>query len=211
MGFMQPKNRSATLFLFLTAVLFMVMITACGPSTSEPITPTTAATIESAPALAEMPTVPPVSEAYPPPEPTSDPANPYPGAEDGAPPADALPPGYPPPAGEEVFLEPRFRIDSLSATATTVTGQAPPDLAVAILDVTYNGEILGVGRTDENGRFEIPVGGLIEGNRIGVTVGELQPGQTLTAMAEQYFPYRGEGFMNVPNVGILFDTVLVQP
>lgn len=208
---MQSKNHFATLFLFISIAVLMVLITACGPSTAEPPVPTTAPTEESAPALAEMPTVPPVSEAYPPPLPTLDPANPYPEGEVVVPPVDTPPDAYPPSAAEEVFLEPRFRIDPASAGATTVAGQAPPNLAIAILDVTYNGEVLGVGRTDENGRFEIPVSGLIEGNRIGVTVGELQPGQTLTAMAEQYFPYRGEGFMNVPNVGILFDTVLVQP
>lgn len=197
------------LILLSAAFALLVLITACGPSTSEPIVPTAAPTEASAPALAEMPTLPPVSDAYPPPLPTLDPANPYPGGE-GAP-VEAPSSGYPPPAVEETFLEPRFRIDPPSAGATTITGQAPPNLAIAILDVTYNGEMLGVGRTDANGRFEIPVGGLVEGNRIGVTVGELQPGQTLNDMAEQYFPYRGEGFMNLPNVGILFDTVLVQP
>jgi hypothetical protein len=29
--------------------------------------------------------------------------------------------------------------------------------------------------------------------------------------AEMYFPYRGEGFQNLPNVGVFYDTTLVQP
>ena len=79
------------------------------------------------------------------------------------------------------------------------------------MDVTYNGQLLGTGRSDEAGRFSIPVSGLVEGNRIGIGIGELAEGQTLNQMAEQYFPYRGEGFMNLPNVGIFFETILVGP
>ena len=68
-----------------------------------------------------------------------------------------------------------------------------------------------VRRSDDSGRFTIPVTGLVAGNRIGLAVGELVEGQTLSQMAEQFFPYRGEGFMNLPNVGIFFDTVQVAP
>ncbi|HRO23955.1 MAG TPA: hypothetical protein PLR07_06650, partial [Promineifilum sp.] len=68
-----------------------------------------------------------------------------------------------------------------------------------------------VGRSDANGRFAIPVTGLVEGNRIGLGIGEVPAGQSLEQMAEFYFPHRGEGFMNIPNVGIYFDTTLVGP
>jgi hypothetical protein len=144
--------------------------------------------------------------AYPPPTPA--PADPYPADGQAAP--TVAPAAYPPAA--ETFQEPRFRFDQpIAANATTITGQAPPNVALAIMDVTYNGALLGSGRSDDNGRFDIPVSGLVGGNRIGITVGELSAGQTLNQMAEQYFPYRGEGFMNLPNVGIFFDTVLVEP
>jgi hypothetical protein len=136
--------------------------------------------------------------------------DPYPADGQGALPPTVLPEAYPPPT--ETFLEPRFRFDQpVTVASTTVTGQAPPGLALAILDVTYNGAILGAGRSDDNGRFAIPVSGLVEGNRIGIAIGELAEGQTLSQMLEQYYPYRGEGFMNLPNVGVFLDTVQVQP
>lgn len=223
---MQSKNFHVTFYLFCCALLFVALTAACGPAASDSdVVPTAAAVDEqAAPALneapvetqveppADLPTVPAaVPESYPAPEVIVESA--YPGAGEVVVPAgDAMAEPYPPPVTEEVFLEPRFRFDQpLTANAISVTGQAPPDLAVAILDVTYNGAVLGQGRTDANGRFTITVSPLIEGNRIGITVGELQPNQSLNQMAEQYYPYRGDGFMNVPNVGILFDTVLVQP
>ncbi len=72
--------------------------------------------------------------------------------------------------------------------------------------------MLGTARSDQNGRFSIPVSpALVAGNRIGIVVAELEAGQTLDEMIAFYFPYRGEGFMNLPNIGVLFETALVQP
>lgn len=197
--------------LLIVAALLMSALAACGPSAQQ-----AAPTVASAPATTgaeALPTVPsaPAGEdtSYPPPA-VVETVNPYPAEGEAAMgPTPTVGP-YPPPPEE--FREPRFRIDQpVAASATQVTGQAPPNVALAVLDVTYNGSLLGTGRSDENGRFTIPVSGLVEGNRIGVTIGELQEGQTLNQMAEQYYPYRGEGFMNLPNVGIFFDTVQVQP
>jgi len=181
------------------------LLVACGSATP-PASPTLESAPEALATLAGAPTAtaPAGGEAYPPA--TAAPAEPYPAAGQ----ATATPAPYPP--AEETFLEPRFRFDQpVSVTAATITGQAPPGTALAIMDVTFNGVLLGTGRTDDGGRFSIPVSGLVEGNRIGIAIGELAEGQTLNEMAEQYFPYRGEGFMNLPNVGIFFDTVLVGP
>ena len=134
--------------------------------------------------------------------------DPYPAEGEAALPAES----YPPPAAEETFLEPRFRIDQpVSAAATTITGQAPPNLTLAVLDVTYNGVPLGMGQSDANGVFSIPVSGLIAGNRIGLAIGALPDGMDLVQTAETYFPHRGEGFQNLPNVGVFYDSTLVQP
>ncbi len=186
-------------------LLLLAGLAACGPSAAEttlptaaPVEPAALTTLDSA-ALATPAT--PAGEAYPPAV-DAQPAEAYPAAVEES---------YPAPVAEE-FKEPRFRIDQpVSATATTITGQAPPDVALAVLDVTYNGALLGTGRSDANGAFSIPISGLIEGNRIGLAIGELTEGQTLNQMAELYYPHRGEGFMNLPNVGIFFDTTLVQP
>jgi len=117
---------------------------------------------------------------------------------------------YPSLAAEE-FREPRFLIDLPQlASNTIVTGQAPPDLSIAIVDVTFNGVVLGSGRSDESGHFRINVNSLQPGNRIGITFSELRAGQTYNDMAIEYFPHRGDGFMNIPNVGVFFDTTIVE-
>ena len=193
----------------------ILMLVACGPGAPE-VAPTTESATgpENAPAGdAALPTMPPPDapiEGYPAPT-AAVPADPYPG---GQPPtvAPTFTPAAYPPSAEEVFQEPRFRIDQpVSVSTAEITGQSPPDTPLAIVDITYNGAVLGLGRSDGDGRFSIPVTGLVEGNRIGLGIGELAPGQTVEQMAEFYFPYRGEGFMNIPNLGIYFDTTLVTP
>jgi len=120
------------------------------------------------------------------------------------------PQNYPPPALEESFSDFSFRFDlPLNAGDTLVTGQAPPNLSLAIVDVTFNG-ILGIGVSDADGRFSIGVQELLDGHRVGITFSELQPGKTHADMSEEYFPHRGEGFINIPNIGIFFDSALVE-
>ncbi|MCZ2112461.1 MAG: hypothetical protein LC131_01220 [Anaerolineae bacterium] len=197
--------------LFLSVVSVILLLVACGPSAPQavPTPESVPATVASLATAAVVPTAPPVSEesAYPPPAAVDEVAQPYPGGAEAA-----LPPQGYPPVSEETFLEPRFQFDApVTAAATTVTGQAPPNTPLAIMDVTYNGELLGLGQSDANGRFTIPVSGLVAGNRIGIGIGDITTGQSIEALAEQYFPHRGEGFMNLPNVGIFYDTALVEP
>lgn len=124
--------------------------------------------------------------------------------------ATPLPDVYPPPAEE--FLEPRFAFNlPLKAGATVVSGQAPPNLAIALVDVTFNGTLLGSGVTTADGTFEFGVQPLPEGHRVGLTFSELEPGATIADMSVKYFPYRGDNFMNIPNVGIMLETTLVEP
>lgn len=117
---------------------------------------------------------------------------------------------YPPPTASD---KPAFQLDlPLTPGATTVTGQAPDGLLpLAIVDITFGGVILGTGQSDEDGRFSIPVTPLPEGHRVGVTVTEIEAGITFEEIAEQYFPYRGDEFMNVPNIGIFYDTAMTEP
>lgn len=213
MATMRSRIHSKLIITLLVLAASLAIAAACGPTT--PQTPATPAAstpaLESAPTdVAILPTAPPAGgESYPAPA-AVETVNPYPGEGQAALPPTMPPEAYPP--AEETFQEPRFRIDPpVAANATTITGQAPPGVALAIMDVTYNGVLLGSGRSDDSGRFTIPVSGLVAGNRIGLTVGELAEGQTLNQMAEQYYPHRGEGFMNLPNVGIFFDTIQVSP
>ena len=203
------------LTLLGVAITFLLLLAACGPAATPDSTPI----IESD---QNLPVV--VSEAegdsgaestgeaaYPPPVTVE-----IPGVEEAYPviPPPPIPTTVPEsyPSTEEVFAEPRFRFDGpLKAGSTTVSGQAPPDLALAIVDITFNGVLLGTGVSDADGRFTIGVSPLPDGNRVGVTFAELQPGKTLADMSYEYFPHRGENFMNLPNVGIYFETALVEP
>ncbi len=215
---------SPRISFFLVGAGLALLLAACGPSTapSAPVATVEAGEVATAEPLSESPPATadvslqeesdssdqPAAESYPAPTiPTVVEA--YPAEE--LPEIAALPEEYPPPADDQ-FKEPRFRIDApVQAGSTVITGQAPPDMLLAIVDVTYNGELLGAGRSDGGGRFSINVGELVEGNRIGITFGELEPDMSIGDMSIKYYPYRGEGFTNLPNVGIMLDTVLVQP
>lgn len=120
-------------------------------------------------------------------------------------------PAYPPEPGEINEAE-RFMIERpLAPGSTTVTGTAPRNLSIAIVDITFGGVVLGTGITDDDGRFSVPVSALPEGHRIGLTITDVTDGRTFEEVAVELYDYRGEGFMNVPSVGVFFDTVMTQP
>ncbi len=193
-------------------IVSLLFLAACGPSTAPDSTVSeseTDAEVLPTPESEEVA----VEGAYPPPTDEAPeveeayPVEPPP----LPPPTPTRAPGSYPPAAE-MFAEPRFRLDlPLKSGSTTVSGQAPPDLAIAVVDVTYGGIVLGAGVSDADGRFVIGVQPLPDGNRVGITFAELQSGKTLAQMSQEYFPHRGEGFINIPNVGIYFDSSLVEP
>jgi hypothetical protein len=214
---------SRQILLLFMLVLLLATTAACGPST-EPAdvaatqTQVEEPTVESMPAEEEAQPADEVQgdaaqESYPPQPPTRAILEENYPAETPVPPtATPFPEVYPPPTVTEVFAEPRIRLDlPVTVNATEVSGTAPPGLALAAVDVTYNGALLGSGTTGRDGRFTIPVEGLIEGNRLGLTFSELEDGLSMADMSIKYFPHRGEGFMNLPNVGIMLDTTLIQP
>lgn len=203
--------------LFAGVAMMTLLLAACGPSV-EPAAETVVESAEVMLPTAEVEVLPaatetvveveayPAEESYPAPTVMALPEESYP----AVPPTETPPGEYPPAA--EVFQEPRFRIDGpVRAGDSTISGQAPPDMELAIVDVTFNGALLGTGRSQSDGQFSIDVSGLNEGNRIGITFGALEEGLSIGDMSIKYFPHRGEGFMNLPNVGIMLDTLLVEP
>jgi hypothetical protein len=154
---------------------------------------------------------------------TPPPTDPYPAMQPdaGYPAPLPLPPaqaehvsGYPPPSAtsEEAPEGPTFQFQlPLKAGDRIVSGTAPPGLDLAIADITFNGVTLGTGTSDRDGNFAINVSPLLDGHRVGITVAELEPGHTLEETSVQLFPFRGAGFMNIPNLGVFFDTALVEP
>lgn len=205
-------------YLVLLASIFLLVLAACGPaddqildeeaSSDRPVEPT-ATPIP----LEEVADGNPAEDGYPPPPPALPTIQEsYPVETLPLPTETPLPDVYPAPTVAEVFAEPRIRLDlPVHAGSGVVTGQAPPGLVLALVDVTYNGALLGTGTAGSDGRFTIEAQGLLEGNRLGLTFGELEPGLSLAEMSVKYYPHRGEGFMNLPNVGVMLDTTLIEP
>lgn len=203
--------------LILSVLILLMALTACGPSTeqasNEPVEGQVSEATAVPPSTEEEAPAYPAADNYPPPLSTvPDAAEAYP-VETLLPPSPTpVPDIYPPPTVAEVFAEPRIRLDlPVNAVDTVVTGQGPAGLALAVIDVTYNGALLGQGKVGDDGRFSIGVNGLVQGNRLGLTFGELEPGMSIADMSIKYYPYRGEGFMNIPNVGVILDSTLIEP
>lgn len=186
-------NRS---LLLLSGLLFV--LAACGPVEDDGTPAPTAAGAASGniQEAYPAPAATPITGAYPAPAAAIPTANPYPG-----------------PDSTPVVLDaPRFAFDATPyAGDTLVTGQSPPNLSLAISDVTFGNVPLGIGTSDADGRFSIQVSPLPEGHRIGITLSELPPGKTFEEAATELAKYRGEQFMSIPNIGVFFDTALVQP
>lgn len=197
------SKNSSRWFVLLWAVSILLLSIGCKSSPSLPETPAVVTATETGETIVH-------ESGYP--APAVSPSLPASGYPDSVA-ALEVASGYPIPTQVDDRSEPHFIITApVNASDTIVTGQALPGLSLAIVDISYNGIVLGTGPSDENGRFSIPVSSLIAGNRIGVTLFELQPGQkTIEDAAVALFPHRGEGYMNLPNVGIFFDTLLVSP
>jgi hypothetical protein len=198
-------------------LVLLLALAACGPATDQSpegsVAGQTAQPTAVPLATVEEAQVNPANEGYPPPPPVIMPVEEsYPAETLPPPSATPFPDVYPPPTEAVVYVEPRIRLDlPVSSSDSVVTGTAPAGLALAVVDVTYNGALLGAGSTSNDGQFSINVDGLIEGNRLGLTFDELEPGMSLADMSIKYYPHRGEGFMNLPNVGVILDSTLIEP
>jgi hypothetical protein len=126
----------------------------------------------------------------------------------------------PPPAQFESPLQapgipgPAFAIDrSLQAGATRVTGQGPAGIPIVVIDVTLTGQEIGQGFIDEEGRFDIEVSPpLVSGHRIGLMAGTtyaMSP-EEVQAYLQQLYPWKGEQARDLPFIGIVFDTALIE-
>jgi len=101
---------------------------------------------------------------------------------------------------------PRFTLDRpLLPNSTVVTGQGPAGVPIRIVNVTRAGRELGAGTIGPDGRFSIEVSPLPPGERIGIMLGDV----TGTPFRKEDF-LRGEGYVDIPMVGILFDTAMVE-
>jgi hypothetical protein len=93
---------------------------------------------------------------------------------------------------------------------TVVRGSGPAGVPVLLVDVTFMGQNLAQTVIGPEGTFELTLQPLEKNHRIGLMLGDL----TGTAWSEAAFQdpaYNGTEAMQVPQVGFLFDTVLVEP
>lgn len=195
-------------YLCLAGALFSILV-ACGP----PPTPEADETVtgEATSALApetqatDSP-APGAEEGYPAPGTNAEEAYPVPEATEVS--------AYPPPTTEDAAggpLGPVFELEPAQAGDTTVSGVGPANLQLAIVNVTLAGEMLGTARSDEEGQFSIPVEPLTEGYRIGVSIIPQDGTSNAQEVGQEYFSYRGDEYMNIPNIGVFFDTIIVSP
>ncbi len=109
---------------------------------------------------------------------------------------------------------PAFAIDRpLEAGATRVTGQGPVGIPIVVVDVTLTGRELGQGFIDDSGHFDIELSEPLEsGHRIGLMAGTAHPmsAEEIETYMAQLDRWKGEGARNLPYIGMLFDTVLVE-
>ncbi|HNT74107.1 MAG TPA: hypothetical protein PKH77_03695 [Anaerolineae bacterium] len=110
--------------------------------------------------------------------------------------------------------EPKFRINEpLTAGTTQVSGQGPANTPIVIVDVTMSALPLGSAIISPDGTFVIDlVDPLILNHRIGIAAGMVggTPEPSTEAYIESLKPYRGDGFMNVPYIGVVFASALVE-
>ena len=108
---------------------------------------------------------------------------------------------------------PAFEIEEpLVAGATQVRGKGPYDVPIVIVDVTMTAEPLGSGVIAPDGTFAIDVPNLVANHRIGIVVGVIEgtPVPSPDDYVQSFEPFRGEGYMNLPYIGVVFASSMVQ-
>jgi hypothetical protein len=105
---------------------------------------------------------------------------------------------------------PDFALDqSLLPGDTTVTGSGPIDLPIVIVDVTMMAKPLGTGTIGRDGRFSISLNGpIIENHTIGIQIGAAF--QATQENMKQLWDRQGTGFKDYPEIGVVFDSVVVH-
>jgi hypothetical protein len=102
-----------------------------------------------------------------------------------------------------------FRLNKPIIEGTNrVSGTGPVGVPIVIADVTFMGEGLGAGIVGPDGTFVVQVPVLEKNHFIGLSLGDL----TKTQWKPKDFyamEYRGDGAMQVPQVGFFHDTAMV--
>jgi hypothetical protein len=111
-----------------------------------------------------------------------------------------------PPAEEIVPI--KFNLP-ISSGATTITGTGPKDLPIILVDITFEGAVLGNATIQADHTFKIEVKALEKGHRIGVTIDELK------GTAWEGYDFSNPNLFGttpqlVPQQNFYYDTVMIQ-
>jgi hypothetical protein len=103
-----------------------------------------------------------------------------------------------------------FRLDKpLLEGDTQVTGTGPAGIRVLLEDVTFMGQFLAAGLTEDDGRFELVLSKPLEAkHRVGLSY---DPSSTTLSSEELADPrFHGDEPLMVPQVGFYYDSALVE-
>jgi len=109
---------------------------------------------------------------------------------------------------------PAFEIEEpLVPGAVQVRGKGPYNIPIVIVDVTLAAKPLGSGVIGPDGTFVIDLSEeLIVNRRIGIMAGMTEgatPVPSTDAYIESLKPFRGDGYKNLPSIGIIFASAMV--
>lgn len=89
---------------------------------------------------------------------------------------------------------------------TTISGSGGPNVPIRIIDVTTAGNIIATGQVGEDGKFSLPaMAQIVKGHRLGIMLGDIVG----TSFKNEDF-VRGPNYYDVPFIGTLFASTLVQ-
>jgi hypothetical protein len=102
---------------------------------------------------------------------------------------------------------PDFTLNTpVKATDTEVSGSGPAGVPIKLVDVSNSGETLAENTIGSDGTFKFDVSGkLVAGNSIGLKLGNVEG----TGLDPNGF-LSGPGYVDMPFVGTLFDSTVVE-
>lgn len=122
--------------------------------------------------------------------------------------------GYPPPNPTSTVETSRIPIvpflieRPLLPGATVIRGTGPANVPILIVDASFMGEILAKTTIDPSGVFEVEVEPLVDKHWIGVALDNLD-GTEFTRADFAAIGFRGPGAAQIPQVGFIYDSVVV--
>jgi hypothetical protein len=104
-----------------------------------------------------------------------------------------------------------FSIDEpLVEGDSVVSGEGPSDLSISIVDVTLMGEVIGRGKINKRGTFEVEVKPLIANHRIGVMLDAKAVEEYTESVVQELGKHLGDDSMMLPQIGRIYDTAMVH-